>query len=994
MSKFVIPFPRRIVAAAAIFLLAPMLVVLPGHDPEAGAADQDFTFEGGGFGHTVGLSQYGAYGMAKLDGADSDQILSHYFTGTSTEVLGQGAAAAQPLWVNLESEAKSLTLRPRAITSPGTPLIVTRGDATYTVPIGETIQIRIVEAGSCRVTTSDVDETGSCDLDLSWDGDLDQPTTRVAIHRVNYSSANSEGSPCELLDWNAAPSVNRECAYAHGDLHIRPDGDSAAFHLVLKIDVDDYVLGVSEMPYYWGRSGGYEALKAQAVAARSYAISRQVERGNPQNRPGCWCQVVDTGVDQRYVGWGHSGLGQQQWLDAARETAGEVVTHPSVQRGGKKIAIGALYGSSSYGRTEPSATVYGTDRPYLVSVDDHWSVDPAVGNPRATWTKTLSGSTLAAAVGVPAGRKVVEAEIIECSPSGAAARVRFTDSETATTTLTTQALRSLLGMSSPQLTAINGVSPCDGLGDDGGGGGPGGDSGDLTALDLEIDDNDAGDSSGNGDGRAQCNETVELRTRIGNSGDATATRVAATLSTSDPYLSIVHNTTSDFPDIPADGSGTNRNDWDLAIGPGAPAGYEAVLELSVTTADGGPWTLEYKLPIECEGGPGAGSLNVASVTVDDGTTGDSVGNDDQRAQCGETIELYVTLENQSGLTLRSINADFSTTDSKVTLLHNADSAYPDMSNGGRGRNQNDWDMRIAGSTPDGHVISATLTVVAAGGGLWAVPVEIPVECDGGGGGDSPTGLEIAGTTVDDGVRGDSRGNNDKRAQCGETIELYVALENTAAGTVSGLNADFATSDPYLRILYNRTSPYPELGPSAVRDNTNDWDMLVASNAPDGHRAHFTLTVTNSAGERVALNGTFQIDCGGGGGDDGGGGTGDIEVGAFTVDDGVRGDSIGNNDKRAQCGETIELYIAIENKGNGTLRGVTAELIDRSGQSGLLYNATSSYGDIVAGRAVENENDWDIWIDDRATGTISYRLRVSTAGGFAGEFPIEVPVSCG
>ncbi len=994
MSKFVIPFPRRIVAAAAIFLLAPMLVVLPGHDPEAGAADQDFTFEGGGFGHTVGLSQYGAYGMAKLDGADSDQILSHYFTGTSTEVLGQGAAAAQPLWVNLESEAKSLTLRPRAITSPGTPLIVTRGDATYTVPIGETIQIRIVEAGSCRVTTSDVDETGSCDLDLSWDGDLDQPTTRVAIHRVNYSSANSEGSPCELLDWNAAPSVNRECAYAHGDLHIRPDGDSAAFHLVLKIDVDDYVLGVSEMPYYWGRSGGYEALKAQAVAARSYAISRQVERGNPQNRPGCWCQVVDTGVDQRYVGWGHSGLGQQQWLDAARETAGEVVTHPSVQRGGKKIAIGALYGSSSYGRTEPSATVYGTDRPYLVSVDDHWSVDPAVGNPRATWTKTLSGSTLAAAVGVPAGRKVVEAEIIECSPSGAAARVRFTDSETATTTLTTQALRSLLGLSSPQLTAINGVSPCDGLGDDGGGGGPGGDSGDLTALDLEIDDNDAGDSSGNGDGRAQCNETVELRTRIGNSGDATATRVAATLSTSDPYLSIVHNTTSDFPDIPADGSGTNRNDWDLAIGPGAPAGYEAVLELSVTTADGGPWTLEYKLPIECEGGPGAGSLNVASVTVDDGTTGDSVGNDDQRAQCGETIELYVTLENQSGLTLRSINADFSTTDSKVTLLHNADSAYPDMSNGGRGRNQNDWDMRIAGSTPDGHVISATLTVVAAGGGLWAVPVEIPVECDGGGGGDSPTGLEIAGTTVDDGVRGDSRGNNDKRAQCGETIELYVALENTAAGTVSGLNADFATSDPYLRILYNRTSPYPELGPGAVRDNTNDWDMLVASNAPDGHRAHFTLTVTNSAGERVALNGTFQIDCGGGGGDDDGGGTGDVEVGAFTVDDGVRGDSIGNNDKRAQCGETIELYIAIENKGNGTLRGVTAELIDRSGQSGLLYNATSSYGDIVAGRAVENENDWDIWIDDRATGTISYRLRVSTAGGFAGEFPIEVPVSCG
>jgi hypothetical protein len=354
----------------------------------------------------------------------------------------------------------------------------------------------------------------------------------------------------------------------------------------------------------------------------------------------------------------------------------------------------------------------------------------------------------------------------------------------------------------------------------------------------------------------------------------------------------------------------------------------------------------------------------------------------------------VTLENQSGLTLRGINADFSTTDSNVTLLHNADSTFPDLNNGGRGRNQNDWDLRISGSTPDGHVITATLTVVAAGGGVWAVPLEIPVECDDGGGGGAATGLSIAGTTVDDGVRGDSVGNNDKRAQCGETIELYVALENIGPTAVSGLNADFATSDPYLRLLYNRTSPYPELGPGAVRENSNDWDMLVGADVPNGHEAAFTLTLTNAAGERTAVNGKLRIDCRGGGDEGGGGGTGEMGVGAFTVDDGVRGDSVGNNDKRAQCGETIELYIELENRGDGTLRGVTAELIDRSGQSGLLYNTTSGYGDIGAGRAVENENDWDISIDAGATGTISYRLRVSTADGLAGEFPIEVPVTCG
>lgn len=42
----------------------------------AHAADDDWTIEGGGWGHGVGLSQWGAYGMA-LDGYSADQILAH-----------------------------------------------------------------------------------------------------------------------------------------------------------------------------------------------------------------------------------------------------------------------------------------------------------------------------------------------------------------------------------------------------------------------------------------------------------------------------------------------------------------------------------------------------------------------------------------------------------------------------------------------------------------------------------------------------------------------------------------------------------------------------------------------------------------------------------------------------------------------------------------------------------------------------------------------------
>ena len=58
-------------------------LILAGLQPAApAAAEATFTFEGGGFGHSVGMSQFGAYGMA-LDGYTWQEILTHYFTDTT-----------------------------------------------------------------------------------------------------------------------------------------------------------------------------------------------------------------------------------------------------------------------------------------------------------------------------------------------------------------------------------------------------------------------------------------------------------------------------------------------------------------------------------------------------------------------------------------------------------------------------------------------------------------------------------------------------------------------------------------------------------------------------------------------------------------------------------------------------------------------------------------------------------------------------------------------
>src|SRR4051794_26670462 len=65
---------RRLIT---LTLAATLLVAAP-----AAAATHRFTIRGAGFGHGVGMSQYGAYGYA-LHGATYDAILRHYYTGTA-----------------------------------------------------------------------------------------------------------------------------------------------------------------------------------------------------------------------------------------------------------------------------------------------------------------------------------------------------------------------------------------------------------------------------------------------------------------------------------------------------------------------------------------------------------------------------------------------------------------------------------------------------------------------------------------------------------------------------------------------------------------------------------------------------------------------------------------------------------------------------------------------------------------------------------------------
>lgn len=138
-----------------------------------------------------------------------------------------------------------------------------------------------------------------------------------------------------------------------------------------KIDnvlLEDYIVGVlaGEMPV----SFEMEALKAQAVAARTYVMKRLVNNKNSDY------DIIDTTLNQVYLDndelkkkWGNNYVNYINKLKTAvLETSGEYITY-------KDNIIDALFFSTSVGATENSEEVFVSALPYLRSVDSSWDAE-------------------------------------------------------------------------------------------------------------------------------------------------------------------------------------------------------------------------------------------------------------------------------------------------------------------------------------------------------------------------------------------------------------------------------------------------------------------------------------------------------------------------------------------------------------------------------------------------------------------------------------------
>jgi stage II sporulation protein D len=281
--------------------------------PAAGAATRHIV-RGAGFGHGIGMSQYGAYGYAQ-HGFGYAQILGHYYQQTRLSSVG--------------------SRRVRVLLQSVDPFIRVRGASRAgqsRLRPGTTYRIRRTRGGRLSVRSS---------------------SGRLVGRFASPLKLYRPGHVMRLL--GQAINHVRSGRY-RGAIQVGADGRGVTAINVLP--VDPYLQGVvpGEMPSSWA----LEALKAQAVAARSYAMATA--------KTGSFDQYPDT-RSQVYRGV----VAETPSTNAAvHATAGQILTYAG-------LPAVTYYHSTSGGHTEnvENSFLGALPQPYLRGVPDPYdSISP------------------------------------------------------------------------------------------------------------------------------------------------------------------------------------------------------------------------------------------------------------------------------------------------------------------------------------------------------------------------------------------------------------------------------------------------------------------------------------------------------------------------------------------------------------------------------------------------------------------------------------------
>ena len=332
--------------------------------PVAGASAGGFSFFGSGDGHGLGMSQWGAYGLAQT-GWNHERILTHFYRGTA---VGVSTGLPRKIRVGLTSGRTLVHLRAQV-----GPVRLWQGDAGGTligkIPVGDTWSVAAKEH-SWAIRT----HAGHLVGGHQWGG----PSKDLI---VTYADTGAR-----VFIPEADAIWYQGFSYGRGTIEMNltscGDANGCVERLIARLRFEDYLRGLGEVPATWPM----EAMRAQAVAARTYAAYDMKHYGR---RADCNCDITDGSSDQTYIGWNREGgTDGARWVKAVTSTAGEVVTY-------KGALIQSFYAASDGGHSDSVEDVWHGGNPayaipWLTGVCDPGESTGA--NPWTDWTKTYSRS--------------------------------------------------------------------------------------------------------------------------------------------------------------------------------------------------------------------------------------------------------------------------------------------------------------------------------------------------------------------------------------------------------------------------------------------------------------------------------------------------------------------------------------------------------------------------------------------------------------------------
>ena len=371
-------------------------------------APASFSFTGSGYGHGVGMSQIGAKARA-LAGESATAILNYYYK----DVVVTPVVDSHTIRVNIGTSLKEFSV---AGTNLSTVVQIFDGDLPLNSPalpvltmgakqrVNFILQDKSITLGAIK----------SKALTIRWIG------------------------PSPTISVTQSGSTER---YRYGQIQVKIVKGLMEVTTSLSLH-DEYLWGISEVPSNWPAA----VLEAQAIAARSYALSKIATI-----KPSCDCHVYSHIADQNFVGFSKEAEPKigKLWKAAVVRTNIDTFTSLAILSKGKPIQ--AYYSSSSGGATQTTLDAWGTATAYTQSVSDTASVE-VKNNPRfAKWNASADQRIVATAFLLP---DIITLEIMSRNTAGAVTYIKGTSSNGSTKLLRGDTFRSRVKIPSPYFTLV------------------------------------------------------------------------------------------------------------------------------------------------------------------------------------------------------------------------------------------------------------------------------------------------------------------------------------------------------------------------------------------------------------------------------------------------------------------------------------------------------------------------------------------------------------